>query len=207
MLTNEDDSIVVPVSVAVAATVGLGLAWPIAVAGPEPQPATVAKTLRVTGSAALLDVMQVSDVTAHAIDEEVRLLIDTCYAEAKEILEGNRDKLDLMAAALLAPGTTVLSNVPDILDVAVMAQLLERVHAASSSTSGSRNRWASARRAPAGPRRAVAPAGAIHSSGDDNPQKEYIPPRATRHGGAPLGTAGSESSCFRHLARGPCPLP
>ena len=44
---------------------------------------------------------QVSDVTAHAIDEEVRLLIDTCYSEAKRILESNRDKLDLMAAALL----------------------------------------------------------------------------------------------------------
>ena len=44
---------------------------------------------------------QVSDVTAHAIDEEVRLLIDTCYVEAKRILESNRDKLDLMAAALL----------------------------------------------------------------------------------------------------------
>jgi len=30
---------------------------------------------------------QVSDVTAHAIDEEVRLLIDTCYTDAKRILE------------------------------------------------------------------------------------------------------------------------
>src|SRR5690554_2341581 len=37
---------------------------------------------------------QVSDVTAHAIDEEVRTLIDTCYNEAKQILEANRDKLD-----------------------------------------------------------------------------------------------------------------
>jgi UDP-N-acetylglucosamine 1-carboxyvinyltransferase len=35
--------------------------------------------------------------------------------------------LKLMAAALLAPGTTVLTNVPDILDVAVMARLLERL--------------------------------------------------------------------------------
>ncbi|HEX6485774.1 MAG TPA: UDP-N-acetylglucosamine 1-carboxyvinyltransferase [Nocardioidaceae bacterium] len=35
--------------------------------------------------------------------------------------------LKLMAAALLAPGITVLSNVPDILDVAVMAQLLEQL--------------------------------------------------------------------------------
>lgn len=35
--------------------------------------------------------------------------------------------LKLMAAALLAPGETVLTNVPDILDVEVMARLLERL--------------------------------------------------------------------------------
>jgi UDP-N-acetylglucosamine 1-carboxyvinyltransferase len=35
--------------------------------------------------------------------------------------------LKLMAAALLAPGTTVVGNVPDILDVAVMADLLRRL--------------------------------------------------------------------------------
>jgi UDP-N-acetylglucosamine 1-carboxyvinyltransferase len=35
--------------------------------------------------------------------------------------------LKLMAAALLAPGESVLTNVPDILDVAVMARLLERL--------------------------------------------------------------------------------
>lgn len=35
--------------------------------------------------------------------------------------------LKLMAAALLAPGRTVLTNVPEILDVAVMARLLERL--------------------------------------------------------------------------------
>jgi UDP-N-acetylglucosamine 1-carboxyvinyltransferase len=35
--------------------------------------------------------------------------------------------LKLMAAALLAPGTSVIRNVPDILDVEVMGQLLERL--------------------------------------------------------------------------------
>ncbi len=35
--------------------------------------------------------------------------------------------LKLMAAALLAPGRSVITNVPDILDVKVMAQLLERL--------------------------------------------------------------------------------
>lgn len=35
--------------------------------------------------------------------------------------------LKLMAAALLAPGRSVITNVPDILDVSVMAQLLEKL--------------------------------------------------------------------------------
>jgi cell division protease FtsH len=59
---------------------------------------------------------QVSDVTAHAIDEEVRLLIDTCYTEAKRILESNRDKLDKMAAALLKYETIDEQQVKDIME-------------------------------------------------------------------------------------------
>jgi cell division protease FtsH len=59
---------------------------------------------------------QVSDVTAHAIDEEVRLLIDTCYGEAKRILENSRDKLDTMAAALLKYETIDEQQIKDIMD-------------------------------------------------------------------------------------------
>jgi cell division protease FtsH len=59
---------------------------------------------------------QVSDVTAHAIDEEVRLLIDTCYSEAKHILESNRDKLDIMAAALLKYETIDEQQIKDIME-------------------------------------------------------------------------------------------
>ncbi len=58
---------------------------------------------------------QVSDVTAHAIDEETRLLIDTCYAEAKRILEENRDKLEIMAAALMKYETIDEEQVKDIM--------------------------------------------------------------------------------------------
>jgi cell division protease FtsH len=58
---------------------------------------------------------QVSDVTAHAIDEEVRLLIDTCYGEARRILETNRDKLDVMAAALMKYETIDEQQVKDIM--------------------------------------------------------------------------------------------
>jgi len=59
---------------------------------------------------------QVSDVTAHAIDEEVRTLIDTCYGEAKRILESNRDKLDVMAAALMKYETIDEVQIKDIMD-------------------------------------------------------------------------------------------
>src|SRR5690606_19833911 len=58
---------------------------------------------------------QVSDVTAHAIDEEIRTLIDTCYSEAKAILERNRDKLDIMAAALMKYETIDEQQIGDIM--------------------------------------------------------------------------------------------
>ena len=44
---------------------------------------------------------QVSDVTVHAIDEEVRKIIDTTYEHATQILTDNIDKLHAMAAALI----------------------------------------------------------------------------------------------------------
>jgi cell division protease FtsH len=43
----------------------------------------------------------VSDETAHAIDREIREIIDRNYARAKKILEDNLDKLHAMAEALL----------------------------------------------------------------------------------------------------------
>lgn len=43
----------------------------------------------------------VSDETTHAIDVEVRRIIDECYEKAREILENNMNKLHLMADALM----------------------------------------------------------------------------------------------------------
>ncbi|MGB0956084.1 MAG: ATP-dependent metallopeptidase FtsH/Yme1/Tma family protein, partial [Panacagrimonas sp.] len=43
----------------------------------------------------------VSDSTAHSIDEEVKLLIESNYARAQQILEDNMDKLHAMSAALM----------------------------------------------------------------------------------------------------------
>jgi len=58
---------------------------------------------------------QVSDVTAHAIDEEVRTLIDTCYTEARNILDENKDKLHLMAEALIKYETIDENMMSDIM--------------------------------------------------------------------------------------------
>ena len=44
---------------------------------------------------------QVSDDTAHAIDEEVRRVIEMNYKRARQILETNLDKLHAMADALI----------------------------------------------------------------------------------------------------------
>ncbi|MDD3762136.1 MAG: ATP-dependent zinc metalloprotease FtsH [Nevskiales bacterium] len=43
----------------------------------------------------------VSDETAHLIDEEVRMVIETNYGRAKQILEENLDKLHIMAETLI----------------------------------------------------------------------------------------------------------
>jgi cell division protease FtsH len=58
---------------------------------------------------------QVSDVTAHAIDEEVRGLIDACYGEAKTILVDNEDKLHTMASALMKYETIDEHQIKDIM--------------------------------------------------------------------------------------------
>lgn len=44
---------------------------------------------------------EVSEVTAHAIDEEVRNIINRNYTRAKQILQDNLDKLHVMSEALL----------------------------------------------------------------------------------------------------------
>ena len=58
---------------------------------------------------------QVSDVTIHAIDEEVRKIIDTNYAMATEILTTNLDKLHAMAAALIKYETIDEGQLRDIM--------------------------------------------------------------------------------------------
>jgi cell division protease FtsH len=58
---------------------------------------------------------QVSDVTAHVIDEEIRILIDSNYLRAKTILETNVDKLHKMADALMKYETIDENQLKDIM--------------------------------------------------------------------------------------------
>jgi len=59
---------------------------------------------------------QVSDGTAHVIDEEIRVLIDANYKRAKEILESNMDKLHVMAEALVKYETIDETQIKDIMN-------------------------------------------------------------------------------------------
>ncbi|HLQ85173.1 MAG TPA: ATP-dependent zinc metalloprotease FtsH [Salinisphaeraceae bacterium] len=57
----------------------------------------------------------ISDETAHAIDEEIRSIIDSCYERAKQILEENMDKLHLMADALMKYETIDRKQIDEIM--------------------------------------------------------------------------------------------
>ena len=59
---------------------------------------------------------QVSDVTVHTIDEEVRNIIDHNYQRAKSILEEHEDKLHVMAKALMKYETIDHGQVKEIME-------------------------------------------------------------------------------------------
>ncbi len=59
---------------------------------------------------------QVSDDTAHAIDEEVRKIIDENYSLAEKLLKDNLDKLHVMAKALIKYETIGEAQIKDIME-------------------------------------------------------------------------------------------
>ncbi len=59
---------------------------------------------------------QVSDVTVHTIDEEVRKIIDRNYQRAKAVLVENEDKLHVMAKALMKYETIDHGQVKEIME-------------------------------------------------------------------------------------------
>jgi cell division protease FtsH len=58
---------------------------------------------------------QVSDVTVHLIDKEVRAIVDRNYSRAKELLESHLDELHAMSAALIKYETINLSQIQEIM--------------------------------------------------------------------------------------------
>ena len=67
------------------------------------------------GRSAAQPAKAMSDETARAIDKEVRHIIDQCYAKAREILDDNRAKLDVMADALMQYETIDAEQIDDIM--------------------------------------------------------------------------------------------
>ena len=67
------------------------------------------------GRSAAQPAKAMSDETARAIDKEVRAIIDDCYSTAHQILEDNRDKLDMMADALMRYETIDAEQIDDIM--------------------------------------------------------------------------------------------
>ncbi|EMR0686281.1 ATP-dependent zinc metalloprotease FtsH [Pseudomonas aeruginosa] len=57
----------------------------------------------------------VSGETAKMIDQEVRRIIDDCYGTAKRLLDENRDKLEMMAGALMKYETIDSDQIDDIM--------------------------------------------------------------------------------------------
>ena len=72
-----------------------------------------------------------SEETAKTIDEEIKKLIDTLYAETRELLEKNRDRIDAVAKALMKYETLDGSDIDrimrgDSLNKPSVSDLLER---------------------------------------------------------------------------------
>ena len=68
------------------------------------------------GRSAASQSKSVSSDTAKAIDKEVRKIIDECYAKAEQILEDNRDILEMMKDALIEYETIDSDQIDDIMD-------------------------------------------------------------------------------------------
>ena len=67
------------------------------------------------GRSAASSQSHVSAETKRQIDEEVRSIIDSCYAKAKQLLEDNVDKLHTMADALMQFETIDSDQIDDIM--------------------------------------------------------------------------------------------
>ncbi len=67
------------------------------------------------GRSAAMHQKTVSSDTAIAIDKEVRRIIDACYKKAEDLLESNKEKLELMKDALMEYETIDALQIDDIM--------------------------------------------------------------------------------------------
>jgi len=74
----------------------------------------------------------ISDHLLNAVDEEVRLITDECYAEARRLLKENRGKLEAIVAELLAHETL---DEPEIYNAAGVARPGSAAPAGTAATS------------------------------------------------------------------------
>jgi cell division protease FtsH len=58
----------------------------------------------------------VSETTMQRVDAEIRRIVDQQYALARKIIESNRDKVEVMAKALLEWETLDADQIADIMD-------------------------------------------------------------------------------------------
>ena len=65
--------------------------------------------------ALLHDTIEDTDATRREIDEEIRRIVDECYATAERILEENMDKLHAMAEALIKYETIDSEQIQNIM--------------------------------------------------------------------------------------------
>ena len=68
------------------------------------------------GRSAAMHQKTVSSDTAIAIDKEVRRIIDACYKKAEDLLESNKEKLELMKDALMEYETIDALQIDDIME-------------------------------------------------------------------------------------------
>jgi len=71
---------------------------------------------------------QYSEATAKIIDDEVKAIIDKCYAKAKKLLEGKRELLDRMSALLLTEETIYAEEVDELIAGKDSAEISKRLH-------------------------------------------------------------------------------
>jgi cell division protease FtsH len=88
------------------------------------------------GRSAAMQSKAVSDETAMHIDQEVRSIVDECYATAEKLLQDNIDKLHMMADALIMYETLDTDQIDSIMDGRMPEPPSEHTDGSGGSSAG-----------------------------------------------------------------------